>query len=162
VHRGAAPKATVKYWVRPDLENRIEEGSIAARFGVRVVAFGDRTVEIERDGARESIPAEAAYVLIGYAPRTVLLERAGVVVHPESGVPEFDPESCETAVPGLFVAGTVQAGRETHRIFIENSREHAPRIVEQLLRRRGTSLAVSTPDPGAGAGGRTDSPKEPS
>jgi thioredoxin reductase (NADPH) len=162
VHRGAAPKATVKYWVRPDLENRIEEGSIAARFDARVVAFGDRAVEIERGGARESIPAEAAYVLIGYAPETVLLERAGAVVHPESGVPEFDPESCETAVPGLYVAGTVQAGRETHRIFIENSREHAPRIVEHLVRRRGTSIAASTSDPGAEAGGRTSPPKEPS
>jgi thioredoxin reductase (NADPH) len=160
VHRGAEPKSTVKYWVKPDLENRIEEGSIAARFGARVLAFGDRTVEIERAGERESIPAAAAYILIGYAPDTGLLERAGVAVDAESGVPEFNPESCETGVAGLFVAGTVQAGRETHRIFVENSREHAPRIVEQLVRRRGTSLAASTSDPVTLSGGKLNPRKE--
>jgi thioredoxin reductase (NADPH) len=142
VHRGAAAKPTIKYWVRPDLENRIEEGSIAALWNSRVVAFGDRTVEVEREGRRESVSADAAYVLIGYAPETAILERAGVAVDPASGAPAFDPETCETPVPGLFVAGTVQAGRETHRIFIENSREHAPRIVARLLSRRGTSLAA--------------------
>jgi thioredoxin reductase (NADPH) len=160
VHRGPAPKSTVKYWVKPDLENRIEEGSIAARFGARVLGFGERTVEIDRAGQRESIPADAAYVLIGYAPETGLLERAGVPVDPANGVPEFDPVSCETPVPGLFVAGTVQAGRETHRIFIENSREHAPRIVEQLLRRRGTSLAAPAFDPVTLAGGKWNPEKE--
>ena len=74
-------------------------------------------------------------------PAKVLVAGAGVAVDPATGAPAFDPETCETPVPGLFVAGTVQAGRETHRIFIENSREHAPRIVERLLARRGTSLA---------------------
>lgn len=145
VHRGAAPKPTIKYWVRPDLENRISEGSIAARLNARVIAFGDRTVEIDREGRRESLEADAAYVLIGYAPETALLRGAGVAVDPGTGVPEFDGESCETAVPGLFVAGTVQAGRETHRIFIENSREHAPRIVRTIVERRGTSIAASAP-----------------
>ena len=117
-----------------------------ALWNSRVVAFGDRTVEVERGGRRESVSADAAYVLIGYEPETHLLAGAGVAVDPATGAPAFDPETCETPVPGLFVAGTVQAGRETHRIFIENSREHAPRIVERLLARRGTSLAPSGVD----------------
>ena len=142
IHRGAAAKPTVKYWVRPDLENRIEEGSIAALWGSRVTGFGERTVELVREGRQESVSADAAYVLVGYAPETALLAGAGVAIDPSTGAPAFDPETCETPVPGLFVAGTVQAGRETHRIFIENSREDAPRIVERLLSRRGTSIAA--------------------
>lgn len=135
VHRGPAPKATIKYWLRPDLENRIAEGSIAARFGARVEAFEPHAVRITVDGRSESIPADAAYVLIGYAPDPSLLVAAGVTVDPESLVPRFDEATCETDVPGLYVAGTVQAGRETHRIFIENSREHAPRLVAHLASR---------------------------
>lgn len=142
VHRGASPKSTIKYWVRPDLENRIAEGSIAARFAARVTGFEAGAVEIVCGERSERIPCEAAYVLVGYAPETEILEAAGVPVDPATGVPAFDPATCETPVPGLYVAGTVQAGRETHRIFIENSREHGPLIVEHLLRCRGTTLAA--------------------
>jgi thioredoxin reductase (NADPH) len=142
VHRGAAPKATVKYWVRPDLENRIAEGSIAARFEARVEAFEDRGVRISVHGRSETIPADAAYVLIGYAPDPSLLVGAGVAVDPVTLVPRFDERTCETDVPGLYVAGTVQAGRETHRIFIENSRDHAPRLVAHLAARLGVGTAA--------------------
>ncbi|MCB9378973.1 MAG: pyridine nucleotide-disulfide oxidoreductase, partial [Holophagales bacterium] len=110
----------------------------------RVVAFGDRRVEVETRGERRSIPAEAAYVLIGYEPETGLMERAGVQVDPVTKVPRFDPETFETDVPGLYVAGTIQAGSETHRIFIENSRDHGERIVGHLASRSGVA-AVSVP-----------------
>lgn len=142
VHRGTEPKPTIKYWVRPDLENRIAEGSIAVRFSATVVGFLEGSVEIARQGGRERLPAEAAYVLIGYAPETGLLSDAGVLVDGVTGVPLFDPESCETPVPGLYVAGTVQSGKETQRIFIENSRDHGARIVNHLLKGRGTSIAA--------------------
>lgn len=135
VHRGARVKDTVKYWLKPDLENRIEEGSIRALFGARVVAFRDTGIEVEVAGELRTLAADAAYVLIGYRPATGLLEAAGVRVDPESAVPRFDPASGETDVPGLYVAGTVQAGRETHRIFIENSREHGPQVVAHLAAR---------------------------
>jgi len=135
VHRGQRVKETVKYWVRPDLENRIEEGSIRALFGTRVVAFTGAGVEVEVAGERRTLAADAVYVLIGYRPATGLLEAAGVQVDPETAVPRFDPATGETDVPGLYVAGTVQAGRETHRIFIENSREHGPQVVAHLAAR---------------------------
>ncbi|MBZ0090576.1 MAG: NAD(P)-binding domain-containing protein, partial [Thermoanaerobaculia bacterium] len=135
VHRGVAVKETVKYWVKPDLENRLAEGSIAARFGARVVRFSSGGVEIEAAGGRATLPADAAYVLIGYRPATSLLERAGVRVDPESAVPRFDPATGETDVPGLYVAGTVRAGRETQRIFIENSRDHGEQVVAHLAAR---------------------------
>lgn len=144
VHRGAAPKATVKYWVRPDLENRIAEGTIAARFEARVEAFVPGGVRVSVHGRAETLPADAAYVLIGYAPDPALLLDAGVRVDPESLVPRFDERTCETDVRGLYVAGTVQAGRETHRIFIENSRDHAPRLVAHLAARLRSGVAAPT------------------
>ncbi len=147
VHRGDEVRRSIKYWLKPDLENRIEEGSIAARFATRVTAFreaaGERWVEVEpaADGAAEPgrLGCDAAYVLIGYEPDVALQRAAGVRHDPESGVPEHDPESGETNVPGLYVAGTLQAGHATDQIFVENSRHHAPRIVDHLARRLGRS-----------------------
>ncbi len=136
VHRGAAVKETVKYWVKPDIENRIDEGSIAARFSSRVTRFSPRGVEIDGPAGPEVIPAAAAYVLIGYLPELAVLERAGVRLDPTSLVPEVNPETCESNVPGLYVAGTLLAGRDTGKIFIENSRDHGGRIVRSLLAAR--------------------------
>ena len=143
VHHGAALKETIKYWVRPDLENRIAEGSIRALLAAQVIGFVDGAARVRQGTEILDLPAGAAYVLIGYAPETGLLEEAGVRVNPATGAPEFDPVSCETAIGGLYAAGTIQAGRETHRIFIENSRDHGVRIVEHLgARLRGTPIAV--------------------
>jgi thioredoxin reductase (NADPH) len=145
VHRGAALKETIKYWVRPDLENRIAEGSIEARFETRVRSFGERRAEVESPAGVEHLPADAAYVLVGYEPDTRLLAGAGVRIDPATAVPEFDAETCETGVPGLYVAGTVQAGRETHRIFIENSRDHGPRIVAHVAARTRQGRRAAAP-----------------
>jgi thioredoxin reductase (NADPH) len=139
VHRGAAVKPTVKYWLRPDFENRVAEGTIAARLGARVTRFAGAApgrVEIEVGGVREVLEAEAAYVLVGYRPDVDFERRCGIAVDPETLVPTHDPETGETNVPGLYVAGTLQAGRDTGKIFIENSREHGQRIVRHLIASR--------------------------
>ena len=136
VHRRSELKGGVKYWLKPDLENRIEEGSIRALFDSLVCAFRpDGTVEVRTPAGPELLPAQAAYVLIGYLPDSDFQRRCGVEVDPETLVPRFDPETCESNVPGLYIAGTLQAGRQTDRIFIENSRDHGPRIVAHLLTR---------------------------
>jgi len=133
VHRGPHVRPGVKYWLKPDIENRITEGSIPARFHTRVLAFRDgEGVEVEGPGGVEVLPAQAAYVLIGYLPDADFERRCGIEIDPETLIPTFNPETCETNVPGLYVAGTLQAGRWTDRIFIENSRDHGPRIVEHL------------------------------
>ncbi len=148
VHRRSQVKAGVKYWVKPDIENRIEEGSIAARFDTCVLAFREGQpggqpggqgagVEIEGPKGRELLPADAVYVLVGYTPEVELLQSSGVAVDPESLEPTFDPQTCESNVPGLYVAGTIQAGARTDRIFIENSRDHGPLIVAHLVSRLG-------------------------
>jgi len=133
VHRGPHLKAGVKYWVKPDMENRIEEGSIPARFNTLVRAFlPEGAVELETPDGPEVIPAQAVFVLIGYTPDADFERRCGVEVDPETLFPTFDPETCESNVPGLYVAGTLQAGRWTDRIFIENSRDNGPKIVAHL------------------------------
>lgn len=131
VHRRADFKPSLKYWIRPDLDNRISEGSIAARFETAVTAFETGAVRRLRllgpDGP-DTLEVDAVYVQIGYEPDPRLLAGAGVTVDPVSRVPSFDQETCETGVPGLYVAGTVQAGIHTNRLFIENSRDHGSRI----------------------------------
>lgn len=136
IHRGSELKKGVKYWLKPDVENRIEEGSIPARFNTRVRAFlPEGAVELETPDGPEVLPAQAALVLIGYQPDAEFERRCGVEVDPESLIPVHDPETCESNVPGLYVAGTLQAGRWTDRIFIENSRDHGPKIVAHLKAR---------------------------
>lgn len=138
VHRGPHLKPGVKYWLKPDMENRIAEGSVPARFHTVVRAFRDgEGVEVQGPGGVEVLPAQAAYILIGYTPDADFERRCGVEIDPETLIPTFDPETCESNVPGLYVAGTLQAGRWTDRIFIENSRDHGPKIIEHLKRRRG-------------------------
>jgi thioredoxin reductase (NADPH) len=136
VHRGPHVRPGVKYWLKPDIENRIQEGSIPARFHTLVRAFRDgEGVEVEGPHGRELLPAQAAYVLIGYTPEVDFERRCGVLVDPETLIPVYDPETCESNVPGLYVAGTIQAGRATDKIFIENSRDHGPKIVRHLAAR---------------------------
>lgn len=138
VHRRETLKPSIKYWVRPDAENRIEEGSIEACFSSTVVGFGNREVEIEGPEGRRRLPADAVYVLIGYSPEVDLLRRSGVELDEESLVPDCDLDTCESNVPGLYLAGTLQAGRRTDQIFIENSRDHGARIVSHLRNRLAT------------------------
>ncbi len=135
VHRGAAMKPTVKYWVKPDIENRFAAGQIAVRFATRVTAFRDGALELEGPSGNDRMPVGAAYVLIGYTIDADLLRRFGVQVHGETQVPAHDPETCESNVPGVYIAGTLQAGRDTGKIFIENSRDHGAKIVGHLMGR---------------------------
>jgi thioredoxin reductase (NADPH) len=137
VHRGAELGASIKYWVRPDIENRIKEGSIAARFETRVVDIRAHTVIVERAGEREEIPADAVLLLTGYRPDVALMQRAGIRCDERTLAPELDPETFETNVPDLFVAGGAIAGHNTGSIFIENGRFHGERIVNVLAERFG-------------------------
>ena len=100
-----------------------------------MVGFGDHEVEIESPEGRKRLPADAAYVLIGYTPEVGLMRRSGVELDDETLVPEFDDDSFQSNVPGLYLAGTLQAGRRTDKIFIENSRQHGAKIVSHLRNR---------------------------
>ena len=136
VHRGEDWHKGLKYWVRPDLENRIKDGAIAARLKARVTRITHRTVEILRgDGTEESLPAEAVFLLTGYHSDTTLLAHAGVTFDPVELAPTFDAETFETNVPGVYVIGNVTTGRQTNRIFIENGRFHGKTVVDVIAPR---------------------------
>jgi thioredoxin reductase (NADPH) len=136
VHRRDDWHKGLKYWVRPDLENRIKEGSIAARMSARVTAITAKTVEIVRaDGTPESLPADAVFLLTGYHSDTTLLAHAGVAFDPVELAPTYDPETFETNVPGVYVIGNVTTGRQTNRIFIENGRFHGKTVVDVIAQR---------------------------
>ncbi len=135
VHRHATLGDTIKYWVRPDIDNRIKEGSVAARFDTRVVEISRTAVTVENAAGREEIPADAVFLLTGYRPDVDLMRRAGINCDRETLAPELNPETFETNVPNLFIAGGAIAGRNTGSIFIENGRFHGERIIAALAGR---------------------------
>jgi thioredoxin reductase (NADPH) len=136
VHRGAALGDSVKYWVKPDVENRIREGSIAARFNTRIVEIRPTEVIVETMGeGTHSIPADAVLLLTGYHADSAFLRGAGVEVHEETLIPHHNQETFETNVPNLFIAGGQLAGRRTGTVFIENGRFHGERIAEVIAER---------------------------
>ena len=140
VHRHATLGDSIKYWVRPDIENRIREGSIAARFEARVVEITPKDVIIEQQGRRESLPAEGVFLLTGYHPDADLMIRAGVRCDPDTLVPQMNADTYETNVPNLFLAGGCVAGRNTGSIFIENGRFHGEKIINIVAERLATTV----------------------
>jgi thioredoxin reductase (NADPH) len=136
VHRRPRLGESIKYWIKPDIENRIKEGAVAARFETRVVEIRPDRVLLEGPGGREELAAEGVFLLTGYHPDVELFRRAGVHVDEATLKPEHDPATLESNVPGLYVAGAVVSGRETGRIFIENGRFHGEMIVKAICARR--------------------------
>ncbi len=135
VHRHATLGDSIKYWVRPDIDNRIKEGSIPARFNTRVVEITATTVTVESATGREEIAADAVFLLTGYRPDVDLMRRAGVQCDEETLAPTLNPETYETNVPNLFVAGGAIAGKHTGSIFIENGRFHGELVIKALAAR---------------------------
>jgi thioredoxin reductase (NADPH) len=128
---------STKYWIEPDVENRIAEGSIVAYRNVDVVEIRLDDVVLQRRDSGElvTVPNDFVLAMTGYEPDTSLIERAGAHVDPATGKPALN-EYLESTVPGLYVAGTLIAGQDANVVFIENSREHGPRIVEHVLARQ--------------------------
>ena len=139
VHFGPTFDKKIKPWVLPDFQNRVKEGSIDVRWNSRVSAIEPDSVCIHStDGSRqtERLPATLVYVMTGFAPNVDLLKQVGIPIDPTSGIPEHDPETLETTVPGVFIAGVVVAGYDANKIFIENGRYHGDRIVARLMGRK--------------------------
>jgi thioredoxin reductase (NADPH) len=140
VHRGAALGDSIKYWVKPDIENRIKEESIAARFSTRVVAITPDDVELEGPAGRTREAADAVLLLTGYRSDTTLLRTAGADIDPVIGAPFHNPDTFESTVRDLFVIGAGIAGSQSGRIFIENGRFHGEVAVRTIAERLGVGL----------------------
>lgn len=137
VHRGPELGRGVKYWIRPDVENRIREGAIRALFNSRVVEIKeDRIVVLVEGRRREELANDFVFALTGYHLDTALLQGAGVEFQADGQTPIHDPETLETNVPGLFIAGVLTAGPDANRVFIENSRHHGNLIMRAILNGR--------------------------
>lgn len=123
----------VKYWVKPDIENRIAEGSIKAHFYSEIVEITENEVIINSPDGEILLEADFVLALTGYRPDLEFLKAAGVAISEGiNSTPTYNPNTMETNVKGLYLAGVVCGGLETHKWFIENSRVHAEMIVEDI------------------------------
>lgn len=137
VYRRPEFTKSVKYWLLPDIMNRIAFGEIEARFGATVCAIEPTHVVIRTAaGTDERLPADRVYALTGYHPDFALFERIGITFDAESGRPALDPETLETNVPGVHLAGSVTAGRQISEVFIENGRFDGEKIFGDAEARR--------------------------
>lgn len=133
VIRGNEIGQRVKYWVRPDIINRIQEGSIKAWFNSTVKEISEQEVIIETPDGITTIKNDWVIAATGYQPNLDFLRSVGIVLSDdEIKKPYYDEMSYETNVSNIFIAGVICGGMNTHRLFIENSREHAKRIIETI------------------------------
>ena len=135
VHRGEKLSHGVKYWILPDFENRVAQGSITMHLKSTVKEFLPHSTIIQKhDGTIQEIPTDSVFILIGYRPDTDLLCSFGIEVDPETLGPRCNPETMESNIRGMFVAGGMVGGRFNNKVFIENGREHGKTIVQAILK----------------------------
>jgi thioredoxin reductase (NADPH) len=142
----------VKPWVLPDIRNRVEKGEVAVRWGHRVaeIAPGRVVLRDEATGGLETLPNDHVLALTGWRSDPGLLRSLSVEIDAENGVPAHDPETMETPVPGVFIAGVLAAGNDANRIFIENGRWHGRAIVQAIAGRGGSGSGRSRSPQGRG------------
>ena len=138
--RGSEVGQRVKYWVRPDIINRIEEGSIKAYYNSTVKAITKDKITLATHTGDVKIDNDFVLALTGYKPNFKFLEMLGVQIsNDEKKLPAYDPETMETNIKGLYLAGVICGGMETHKWFIENSRIHAKMIIKDIISNSVTS-----------------------
>lgn len=137
VHRHAELGSTIKYWVRPDIENRLKAGEVKGMLATRVTRIEPQQVWVSSSngsgsGEERPIAADAVFALTGYHPDFALLRSMGIQLDPATNRPAMDPATHESNVPGIYLAGVVIGGNKTGEIFIENGRFHGKQIVRAL------------------------------
>ncbi|GAC1301758.1 MAG: YpdA family putative bacillithiol disulfide reductase [Mucilaginibacter sp.] len=135
VVRGSEISQRVKYWVRPDILNRIKEGSIKAYFNSHLKAVRELEADVETPEGTITIPNDFVMAMTGYRPNFEFLKKLGIELTDDKYIPHYNPETMETNLPGLYLAGVVCGGLDTHLWFIENSRVHAEMIIEDIVRK---------------------------
>jgi thioredoxin reductase (NADPH) len=132
VYRGPEIQPHVKYWIKPDIENRIKDGEIKAYFSTQVVEITEDAVVVDTPTGREALPNDFVFAMTGYHPDFTFLERMGVRFEGKDKLPVCNPETLESNVPGIYLAGVIVAGSRTSEIFIENGRFHGRQIAAAL------------------------------
>jgi thioredoxin reductase (NADPH) len=136
VHRDAHLGQTIKYWVKPDIENRIKAGQIQALFETQVKEITPQEVIVSNAAGERRLPAKQVFALTGYHPDFSFIRSLGVHLDPVTCKPSLDPHTLESNVPGIHLAGVVIGGRHTGEIFIENGRFHGKQIIQALASQR--------------------------
>lgn len=132
--RNSEISENVKYWVKPDIENRIAEGSIKAHFNTELIEIKEKTVVFkDKEGEIQEIENDFVLAMTGYLPDFDFLKTSGIDLQGECLNPVYNPETMETNIENLYLAGVVCGGKDTHLWFIENSRIHAEMIIRNIL-----------------------------
>lgn len=126
-----------KYWIVPDLENRIKKNEVKAYFRHRVVEIDEKHIVIEslEDGTKKHIDADFVFLMTGYRPDAHFLEKVGIELEGENLIPKLNPETLESNIEGIYMAGSIIGGEETAKIFIENGRLHGKPIIADILKK---------------------------
>ena len=132
IYRGPGVTPNVKYWIKPDIENRIKDGEIKAFFETDVVEITPDAVIVETPEGRQTLPNDFVFAMTGYHPDFNFLEQLGVLLEGPDKLPVCNAETLESNVPGIYLAGVIVAGSRTHEIFIENGRFHGRQIAAAL------------------------------
>ena len=137
VIRGDQISDRVKYWVKPDIENRIAEGSIKAFFNSTVAAIRPDEVDIATPEGLVTVPNDWVLSMTGYQPDLAFLSKLGIELSADEVCkPSYSEDNFETNIPGIYLAGVICGGMNTHRLFIENSREHALKIISDITQKK--------------------------
>ena len=132
VHRGEAMHRHVKYWILPDINNRIKNGEVTAYFSSSVTSISEDSVGLLTPEGTVTLANDYVFALTGYHPDFDFLSAVGVRMEGEDRCPECDPQSLESNIPGLYLAGVIVAGMRTNEIFIENGRFHGRQIAQDI------------------------------
>lgn len=136
VYRGLEYSPSVKPWILPGFDSLVRTGDIEMHFGAEVVNITASTITIVKDGEQIEIPSDYVFAMTGYHPDHTFLKKIGIEIDEENGRPNFDEETMETNVPGLFIAGVIAAGNDANNIFIENGRFHGGMIANAIERKQ--------------------------
>ena len=132
IHRQSELSEKIKYWIRPDIENRIKNGEITAYFETTVEEITRETIRLKTPEGEKTLPNDFVLAMTGYRPDTGFLARAGIVFDPDSRRPCTNPDTLESDRPGVYLAGVIVAGMHTNEIFIENGRFHGGQIAADI------------------------------
>ncbi|WP_432412910.1 YpdA family putative bacillithiol disulfide reductase [Rasiella sp. SM2506] len=136
VVRGKSIGERVKYWVKPDIENRIKEGSITAYFEATISEIKETEVIIKTPEGEITLPNDFVIALTGYRPNFAFLKSIGITLSEDKRIPTYNDETMESNIKGLYLAGVICGGTETHKWFIENSRIHAKLIANHIFKKK--------------------------
>lgn len=136
IYRGASLSGSIKYWIKPDIENRISRGEIQAHFSTEVLEIKPDGIVLQNSRDRKELKNDFVFAMTGYRPDSGFLQSIGIELNGDLK-PTLQPETYESNIPGMFVAGSVVAGLKNNEVFIENGRFHGKVVIETIRRQLG-------------------------